>query len=262
VEQFAGTGGISGAVLSNANKTLTIPLASIAGPKIIINGALANDTLTANLANSLGKIVDFNGGGQTSLPGDKLITVGGTFALATLNHTNSNDGSVVLDGNTINYTGLEPVDVTGSTITSLVINLPDTDDATDDVTEFSISGSNLIVDSVNGEHEDDTIALAGITSITINGRQGDDVITLLASMSGFAGAITIDGGLQPDDININAALSLGANILLVTGETIDLGANITSTAPQTYNGAVALASILGAAGGGSATARSTSVLPR
>jgi fibronectin-binding autotransporter adhesin len=248
-----GTSGNDTITLKRVNGIIQYQITGAAGPvtvsdtaPLVINGLAGNDTVIVDYSGGnpipTGGLT-FNGGDPTTGPGDKLITVGGVFTTATLNHLNSSDGTVVLDGSTITYTGLEPVDITGSTITNLVINLPDTDDATDDITELSIVAGNLIVDSVNGEHEDDLISLTGVTNITVNGRQGDDVITLLASMSAFTGAITIDGGLQVDDINLNGALTLGTNNLLVTGETIDVGAVAIATTggSQTYNGLLGLA---------------------
>jgi autotransporter-associated beta strand protein len=218
-----------------------------------------NDTLTVDFASSLNPIpasgIIFNGDGQTGVPGDKLIVDNVVAGSATLNHTDAHSGSVALSGlGTINYTGLEPVEFDNSTITSLTVNLPNTNDSTDDNTELRISGSDLIVDSLNGEHEDDTVSLNGITSLVINGRDGDDTIALHSSMSAFAGAITIDGGAQTDDINVNAALSLGANNLAVTGETIDVNAVTitTSSGNQTYTGLLGLVgSQVGTTGSGS-----------
>src|SRR5262249_30251073 len=77
-EQFNGTGGIPGAVLSGGNKTLTVPLASITGPMITFDGMGGNDTLTAVLTSALGKTLTFNGGDPTSTPGDKLVLSGGS----------------------------------------------------------------------------------------------------------------------------------------------------------------------------------------
>src|SRR5262249_47784131 len=108
-EQFNGTGGIPGAVLSGGNKTLTVPLASITGPMITFDGMGGNDTLTAVLTSALGKTLTFNGGDPTSTPGDKLVLSGGSATSVTHTFTSANSGSVNVDGTTINYTGLEPI---------------------------------------------------------------------------------------------------------------------------------------------------------
>jgi fibronectin-binding autotransporter adhesin len=247
------TSGNDTITLKRVNGHLQYEVAGGLGPVVVsdtdplvIDGLTGNDTLIVDYSGGnpvpTGGLT-FNGGDPTTGSGDKLVTVGGTFTTATVNHVNSSDGSVVLDGSLINFTGLEPVDITGSTITNLVINLPDTEDATDDVTQLSIAAGTLLVDSVNGEHEDTSISLAGVTSITVNGRAGDDTITLLSSMSAFTGAITIDGGDGVDDINLNSALSLTTNALTVTGDTIDVSAVAltTTTGNQSFNGQLTLA---------------------
>ena len=202
-------------VLLGGSVVFAAPLASL--NSLQIDGGDGNDTLTINYvddANSDGFFnlpITFNGQGPTTSPGDKLVISGGTFDTVTPNHTNANDGDINLDGTVITYTGLEPVDITGTTITNLVVNLTDTNDAIDDATELRISAGNLIVDSLNGEHEDDTIALTGITSITINGRAGDDTITLDATLSTFSGTLVVNGGTEADAVVVEAGVTLTGN---------------------------------------------------
>ena len=86
----------------------------------------------------------------------------------------------------------------------MVVNLPDTDDATDDDTQLNISGGNLVIDSRNGEHADDTIAVGSITRLTVNGRAGDDTLTLDSSLSSFTGAIVVDGGAGGDKFSVGS----------------------------------------------------------
>ena len=69
----------------------------------------------------------------------------------------------------------------------------------------------MIVDSLNGEHEDDTIAITGITSITINGRAGDDTITLDATLSTFSGTLVVNGGTEADAVVVEAGVTLTGN---------------------------------------------------
>ncbi len=252
VEKFASTGGIAGAVLSDGNKTLTVPVASIAGTQIIINGMAGNDTLTANVATALGKILTFNGGTPTVGPGDKLIVTGGSFATGTLNHTNASDGSVVLGPNTINYTGLEPVDVTGSTFTALIINLPD-NAATGDDTELSFDGANLAVTSLNATHESDLIAVAGLASVTVNARAGDDTIRLDATMATFNKALVLNGDAGADKFVFESGIAAPGTITVnggAGGATLDYSGfkvaavdtavdiNLTATAANGFTGTV------------------------
>ncbi|QDU27942.1 Dockerin type I repeat protein [Anatilimnocola aggregata] len=253
-ETFAGTGGIAGAALSNGGKTLTVPIGSITGMEVIINGMDGNDTLTANVATALGKILTFNGGDPTIAPGDKLVVTGGSHSTGTLNHTNATDGSVVLGASTINYTGLEPVDITGTTITNLVINLPDVAGTPDD-TELSLTGGGTIltVTSLVAAHELDNIALAAFTTVTVNARAGDDIIRIDASMSTFNKALTINGGAGADTFVFEASIAAPGTITVNGGigsDTLDYAAyqvaavdsavdvNLTATAANGFSGNV------------------------
>ncbi|QDU26773.1 Hemolysin, chromosomal [Anatilimnocola aggregata] len=235
---------LQGGIVQNA-----YPLSALSS--LTVTGSAASDTLTVNYSNAGGANgyfdldITFNGGAGTS---DQLTVIGpagdAIFDSVEFNHTNVKDGSVVVvEGgvsSTLAYTDLEPVIVMGSAPT-VVVNLSDINNAgADDDTLVQIVAGNL--EFSGPTHEFDSIALASVTSLTINGRAGDDTITLNSSMSGYTGTLTIDGGTETDDINLNAALSLGANNLLATGETIDIGAVTITTAAgnQTYNGLLGL----------------------
>lgn len=200
--------------------TITIPAAAFVGG-IFFNGGGGNDTLTVDLSGgNFTPSITYNGGTQSGPPGDKLVVTGGAFANGTLNHTNATDGSVVLGTNTINYTGLEPVDVTGSSITDLVINLPD-DAVTGDDTELSVAAGNLVVTSLNGTHELDAIALAGFTTVTINARAGDDKVTLDSTMSTFNKVLTLNGGAGADKFVFETSIVAPGTIAVNGGAGID-----------------------------------------
>ena len=236
----------AGGVLSNGDSTLTIPAASIAGSQIIVNAGGGYDLLTVDLGIPLGKTVTYSGGGPTTSPVDKLLVRGGNFATATLNHTNATDGSVVAGADTINYTSLEAVDFTGTTIASLVLNMPNLS-SPGEISYFDIASGNLTVTShpsiIPSRHPADTLSLAGVTSLTINGRLGDDNLTLNPSMSAYSGAITIDGGAGSDQFNLRASMDLGVNSFTVTSEDINLYNSVfTSTGNQVYNGELFLLS--------------------
>ncbi len=240
-EPFASNGGISGAVLSNGNKTLTVPVASITGTKVIVNSALGNDVLNASLATSLGKILDFNGGTAGS---DKLTLSGGSTTSQTFNFTNENDGSVVVAGTlagTINYTGLEPISssitaadviLNYSTVTEVITVTQDGTDATLTKVDSNVAGESVSFVNPSG-------------SLQINGgNTGDDTVTVSGfgtSGGGFKAALTIDGGTGSDTVNLNTAVLLGSTTstgnLSVTAEAINVAANISTDGDTTNNDA-------------------------
>ncbi|HPM79621.1 MAG TPA: autotransporter-associated beta strand repeat-containing protein, partial [Candidatus Anammoximicrobium sp.] len=100
-----------------------------------IDGAGGSDTLTVHYGGTGGffaQPVTFHGG-ESAGDNDRLDVVGGEFASVTV--TFGGQGGPALDGrldvedagggaSTISFTGLEPVDMTGSTVTDLVLNLP------------------------------------------------------------------------------------------------------------------------------------------
>ncbi|WP_202921738.1 autotransporter-associated beta strand repeat-containing protein [Anatilimnocola aggregata] len=226
----------------------TVVYAAPSPTNLFINGLAEADTLTVDYAfgGNFTTPISFDGGDPVVAPGDKLVINGGTFATAIFNFTDGNSGNVDLGGGqVISYAGLEPVDMTGSTITSLVFNLPDTDELVDDISTLGISGSDFVLTSTNGEHELTTVSTAGVISLAINGRQGDDSITVLASFSTYTGSLAIDGGLQNDTIVIDAALNLGdgagasTGALSLTANTVDINAAI-STANEGATGTITL----------------------
>ena len=105
----------------------SVPLASITG-NITVNTLGGNDTLTTLDLSGCDFIpaggLTYNGGTQTSTPGDKLVITGGSQGTVTYNYTNANDGNIVMSNfGTVTYTGLEPITNSG-TATDVIFNLP------------------------------------------------------------------------------------------------------------------------------------------
>ncbi len=79
---------------------------------IVINGSGGDDTLTIDLSGGpISRPITFNGGGQATAAGDKMVVTGGS-AVASVTHsfTNANDGTIQVAGSAlITYTGLEPI---------------------------------------------------------------------------------------------------------------------------------------------------------
>ncbi|MBI1918657.1 MAG: autotransporter-associated beta strand repeat-containing protein, partial [Planctomycetes bacterium] len=243
--------------LNNGTVVDSRPFASV--DSITVNGLDGNDTLTVNYGTSGGfftQPLTFHGGDPTTSPGDKLVVTGGTFATAihTFTTTGPNySGDIVydVDGNltttadqaTVSYDGLEPVDMTGSTITDLVFNLPATDDQA--VLEDDGTPGNGIsqIRSLNATFETTTFSNP-TNSLTINLGDGNDALTIsgTAAPDDLTAGLTIDGQAGNDTVTFNGALSLstGAGNLNVTAEAINLNNNVTTNAAQSYNGPVGL----------------------
>ena len=197
-EQFQGN---AGGTLSNSNQTLTIPAASIING-LVLNGALGDDTATIDLATALGIPVTFDGGLQNST--DLLVLDDGTNTYTNVTHTfiDNSSGSITADGNTINYTGLEPV--------------TDNLDAANRV--FTFGNTNQIItlgDNFNGTMTIDSDVGGEATtfphptgSLTINGGTADDTFDINSFDFIYDADFTIDGNAGTDLVNLSGGMIL------------------------------------------------------
>lgn len=81
-------------------------------------------------------------------------------------------------------------------------------------------------------------------SLAINAGQGDDTVNVTSVDGAYVASLSIDAGAGNDVIVVTTDLNLGSTTspgqLTLTAERIDIGANITTTGQQTYNGPVVL----------------------
>ena len=224
---------LPGFTVSGAGHTLTVLLSAITGPKIIVNGMAANDTLTANLAQSLGKNLDFNGGAGGN---DTLVITGGATTSYVSTYLNANDGSVAFTGaiaGTIAYTGLEPVDIDVSAEVAefVFLGAAEVITVTDETANdgFMRINSNLLGELTNFE-----IPTSQLIIRTSTGAAGADTVTISSVDAQFRASVLIDtdGG---DTVNLDAALTLGSatsagNFTINNANTVNLNANISTNA--------------------------------
>jgi Ca2+-binding RTX toxin-like protein len=188
---------------------------------LTINSLAGNDTVTVDYGHTGGFFnlpIVFNGGDPTISPGDELYIERDAFATVTHDMTGADAGNFDIDGNIdlISYTGLEEVDMTVSTVTDFVSNLP----AGADNAQLSDQGAFLRLESTD----------VPATHVLI------DFVTP-------SGSITITGGAG-DAVSVSTALDLSANDtdLTITAGTINIdgGSINTDAADQAYNGGVVL----------------------
>lgn len=193
------------------------PLAAVQNQLITINGSdPASETLKVNYA--FGGFFDvdvaFNGG---TGPGgnDKLIVDGGTFTNVTHTFTTvlpaENSGNIVYDTatttTTISYTGLEPVDMTGSTITDLVFNLP-----VGAANDFRLEDDGNLANGLtriisNGGTFETTVFVNPTGSLKINAGGVGDYFNLYQLDNGFTAPITFNGGAGADRMYVHTTAS-------------------------------------------------------
>jgi autotransporter-associated beta strand protein len=214
--------------------TVEVPLTNVTGNVQVLTGA-GDDLLNVDCAG--GNPIPNGGirfdGGPNGAIGDKLAVAGGAFGLVTHNPTEGHSGNLVLAGfGTISYSGLEPVDLTGSTIADLVFNLTAAaDDAL--LEDDGVSGNGMSqLRSNNGAFELTTFSNP-TGSLTINTGAGDDTFTITA-LPDFNASLTINGDGNTDRINLNASVALGSGTssgdLAFSAENIALSGNVNTNA--------------------------------
>ncbi|QDU28396.1 Hemolysin, chromosomal [Anatilimnocola aggregata] len=203
----------------NGNPVFLLPAASITG--LTVNGSNDDDTLTVDASIvSSGLAIIFNGGAGGN---DTLEFTGTGVTNATLTHASATDGTVMLDGTTLTYTGLDPI----------LINTPGANwvlEYTSDpapVTLADVAGDLQVTRS--GVAEQVTISPVGLASLTVRTGTGADTIEFDSLPAGWTAAITIDGQGAADILNVNTAdLTSTGNITLAGVETANLSRNITT----------------------------------
>ena len=215
----------------NFSTITSIPKSSVT--VLTISGSNDDDTF----------VIDFSGGnpipsggitvaGGGQVTGDKLVLTGGTFATVTHNLSNATDGNLVFSGlGTVTYTGLEPVDMTGSTVADLVFNLP-------------AGGSNAIL-------EDEGTTANGVSrfrsspvtfestdfnnptgSLTINRGNAADTLTINATPD-FTASLTVGGvGAEFSSITVAGALTLASdkNLSINSSDTVNFNSSSSDVA--------------------------------
>jgi Ca2+-binding RTX toxin-like protein len=185
---------------------------------------------------------------------DDLILNGAAVDTITYNHTNASSGSIVIDPDgpggagtsTIAFSGFEPI-VNSGTATNIVFNLTA---GADTATLSDLGGGMSRLASAGSFEMTDFVNPTAGGSLTINGGDGVDAITIASLDAPFDGTLAIDGqGGASNSIVVTPALFIGgglglsATTISINTGTIDTGAN------QTYVGGVAISTPLTATTG-------------
>ena len=229
---------------------------------VVIHGEHGyDDALTIDFAHggffSLEDGIVFHGGADGV---DLLSVVGGEFTAVTHTATSTGpgrSGSLAYDEGSralvIGYTDLEPIDLSGSGITSLVIDLPGLDDQavleddgiagnrvsqvrsrnaapTFETTLFSDSVVNL---TINLGADNGVFAVAALPdfvnkALRIDGQGGVDEVNFESAAAFSSLTILVGGSISASNLTIGngfiGARSLSVDVLRATGGTLNLGA--------------------------------------
>ncbi len=142
-------------------------------------------------------------------------------------------GTVVVDGTVIRYSGIEPIDMTGSSIANLVINLPSGTTGASLEDDGSPGNGAVRIASTDATFETTTFSVPS-GSLIINGGGGTDTIVTSADFSGDFNASLIINGTSATDIITLGALTLGngganAGTISVTGRNINVTGTLDTT---------------------------------
>lgn len=211
----------------NGSTSLSIPQAALTG-SLTINAAGGSDTTVLNYAS--GNPVPAGGlsflGGTSS--GDRLLISGGNLLSTTYNATQPGSGNVNLDGSAIAFIGVESLDLAGSNLTNLTVNIdPQSQTASAIVTTVDVhtSASQSQISFTQGLAR---VIAGNVTgSLLIQGEAGSgDTINWQGAGTGVVSHVTLDGQGGPDIVNLNSDWTLPANKhLTVTAQSFNLNAN-------------------------------------
>lgn len=232
----SGTGG-------NNSSSVTIPFSSVAGGQILVNTLDGIDTLTVN--RSLGgfnKAIVYNGGNPTTIPGDKLVVTGGSQVNnANVGFVSKSSGTISFDSEVYQFSGLEPVDLSGVPVANYTVTLTTVADQAILEDDGALGNNVVQLRSLNGSFELTKFQNPS-NSLTVLMSSGTDTfnVSTVAPANDFTAALTVDGNDNTDVINLNGPLNLGANNCSFTAETIDVSSSVTTTGNITANAGTAI----------------------
>ncbi len=189
-----------------------------------INGGDGGETLRIDELIALPGGIFFNAGAPNSPPGDGIVIALGALTGSTVSYTNATDGVITLVSGattaTYNFTGIDPIDMTGSTVTDLVFNLPGSTDTRLEDNGILADSNSQLRDADATPGFDTTTFAHPASSLTIHGTAGDTVTVNLFETLGAAG-LTIgsvtDAALRPDSIRFDNVVTTGTVVLAASG---------------------------------------------
>lgn len=174
---------------------------------IVVAGSAGNDTLIVDLTGGnpipAGGIA-YDGGGQTGAPGDSLVVAKGDGSLSavTYNASGPGQGSVVIGGRVITFTGLEPVAIVPAGLGVLEVNITDGLGHVITLSDDGTPGNGQSMVDLDGGLESATFTNPA-TLLRVNAANGNNTITLAALDVGFGAAVELNGGAANDDFVID-----------------------------------------------------------
>ncbi|MCB1208644.1 MAG: choice-of-anchor D domain-containing protein, partial [Verrucomicrobiales bacterium] len=184
-------------------------------------------TVGLNLTGAAPEYVTVSGAGAaqfsvTTQPASATVTSGGGSQTFIITFDPSAGGAHTATVSIANDDGDEnpfTFDITGNGIPYTVTNSGGVVTITDDTGDVngitvSVSGGNLIITDA-GSGLNQSIPLAGLTSLVINPGAGDDTVTI-GDLTGFTGSVTVNEGTGTDNVVVNGPVSTGGGSFTVS----------------------------------------------
>ncbi|WP_417746389.1 tail fiber protein [Rosistilla oblonga] len=225
---------------NNGNTVLGSVDVSMVTGDIHVNGNVGDDSLTVDVSILNAGIDVFYDGGTGGNDMLSVIGDGTTSAIYRPDVAVHGNGFIAVGANSVKFSNLEPVDISGMMDATLV--LPGGDDVLtiaegfDDATGTIAA---LIVSGTSGGVAIEQAHLFNNTNVTIDtvtgGSDGDDVITISGAANDHGNTnLTITTGAGLDSISGPGNVALTGNLAL-TAKTVDLNGNINAGANLTVN---------------------------
>ncbi len=213
------TGPGAGSLATNAGG----PVTTFQGFDSLAGAANNQDTFDLHPGGAMSGTIDGGDGGYDSLA---YVGVQATDVVSTPSGPSS--GTVTADGNTIDYTGLEPVTLpTAASITIDPVALTGTL-ANATLTLSDVTGSSTELQLTDPGVIEGQTFVAPTASLTIDlGSGGGNTLNLTSIDQRFAAALTTTTEGSGDTVNINTGLVTQGNPVSITADNVTLAANET-----------------------------------
>ena len=172
--------------------------------------------------------ITYNGDGQTTSPMGDVLSINGTNHTQTATYTPHatipGNGTVDIDGRTITFTGLEPVDISGMAVATL--SLPGSDDVIDLANGFDTGTGSIpaiVATGTSGGVAIESAHFFNNTTVEIDttGTVGNDAITITSASNAHANDnLIIDTGSGTDQVTVNGTATFADDITITTPTTV------------------------------------------
>ncbi len=222
-------------------RELVIPLSSIPSSIVFLGGS-GDDWITVDMSQAVIKTdIRFYGNDQRTSFGDGMSIIG-NLAMDARYVPDAHEygsGTIYTNANTIEFSGLEPIDITGFT-TATIQTPPGGNDLlqVDNGFDFFSGGTNpaLIVSGTVGGVGIESAALWNNGTFRIQTQDGSDNITINSANNGHLNAnMDLDDGRNPGDVvNVGGPVALSDDFS-ITGKRVLINNSVTTAGAITVS---------------------------